>query len=106
MSEAILGLISLGLWGPLAAWSSCWVWNSRALGASWCSDMLGLLFAGSSSEYAGSMNGYPASVGGVWRACGFGAGHADGLVDDGVEELVVVEFGLCLDVGSGAASCD
>ena len=27
------------------------------------------------------------------------SGHADGLVDDGVEELVVVSFGLGFDIG-------
>src|ERR1019366_8551256 len=43
MSEETLGLISLGLLGPLV-WSSWRVWNSWTLGASWCSDMRGSSF--------------------------------------------------------------
>src|ERR1035437_4842184 len=66
----------------------------------------GSRFAGGANAHPSreaAMNGRAASVT-CGRGGGFGAGHADGLVDDGVEELVMVELGLGLDVGSGAAA--
>jgi hypothetical protein len=70
MSDETLGLISLGLLGPLV-WASWRAWGSWALGASWCSDMRGFLFPVGLVRWMRMRGGGMYWVGGLGCGAGF-----------------------------------